>query len=485
MATQDVNIIPFDYEHFADAMIYYLRITAPNDYLDFLESNSSRVLVDSISYAMGLLGFMVNVNLQQMFVPTVNTRRGMYLLGRLVNYNLSGPIPARVSVTFSIDDTHNFDILIPKGIQVSSPGSSAQIFETTDDVIILRGSTSTSVAARHGVTHTEIIGTTNTNNTPNQQFKTTRTPLYDTLQITINGIVWSQVENIFELSDRDRGYTARPDENGVAIITFGNGVFGTIPPPDQSVEISYLSGGGKQANVGAGTITEVLSTIADSNGSVVSVSVTNPSEAFGGQDEESLDEARVNIPRSVRSMGRFVSREDFKFIPSTFSDPVVGRVFKSNADVTFNWTVHHVTIYVLGEPNSSNPLHPTLTSDDLKIKLKSFVEEKTLATTTVTIKDGDFHKVDIVGNVYYLSNYREDIVQEQINSTINRIFDPSIRDMGEGLRFSDITAALDNTTGVNYVDLTSPEGNENIEPNEFIVPGDINLTLIRGFQTTS
>ena len=483
MATQDVNIIPFDFEHFVDAMIYYLKVNAPNDYLDFLESNASRVLLDAVSYGMGLLGFMVNVNLQQMFIPTVNTRRGMYLLGRLVNYNLSGPIPARVGVTFYIDEPHRFDILIPKGTQISSPGSSAQIFETTDDVRISQGSLSTTVSARHGVTHNEIIGTTSIENTPNQQFKTTRTPLYDTIQIMINGIVWSQVDNIFELSERERGYTARPDENGLAIITFGNGVFGTIPPPDHLVECMYLSGGGKQSNVAQGTITEILSTLVDSNGSIVSVSVTNPMSAVGGQDEESIDEARVNIPRSVRSMGRFVSKEDFKFIPSTFNDPVVGRVFKSNADVKYNWTVHHVTIYVLGEPSSDNPKIPTKPSLDLKEQLKRFVEEKTLATTTVTIRDGDFVPIDVIGRVYYHSNYREDIVRDNINQALDRVFAVDTRDLGEGLRFSDLDAALDNAVGVNYVDITSPTGNRQVEPNEFIIPGNIDLTLIRGFQT--
>ena len=59
-----------------------------------------------------------------------------------------------------------------------------------------------------------------------------------------------------------------------------------------------------------------------------------------------------------------------------------------------------------------------------------------------------------------------------------------MRDIGEGVRYSDITAALDNTIGVNYVDLISPIGNVNIQPNEFIVPGNIRLTLIRGFRPT-
>ena len=376
MAQQDVNIIPFDFEYFAESIINYLRLNSPDDYQDFLESNASRVLIDAVSYGMSLLGFMVNVNLQQLFIPTTTTRRGMYLLGRLVDYNLSGPIPSRVVIEFSLDDVHSADILIPKGTQVAAPGVDAEIFETSDDVRLLRGTTFVTVAARHGVTYTETIGTTSLENVPNQQFITTNIPLYDTLQVVIDNIAWSQVDNIFELNERDRGYTARPNENGQAILTFGNGVFGITPPVGRPVEVSYLSGGGTNSNVSRGTITEILSTIVDTNGSIVDVNVNNPQSAYGGQNEESLEEARINIPRSVRSMGRFVSKEDFKFIPSTFSDSVVGKIFKSNSTVNYTWTVHHVTIYVLGDPLSTSPQRPTLTGSDLKIKLKDFIRRE-------------------------------------------------------------------------------------------------------------
>ena len=103
MARQSTDLIPYDMEHYAESLIRYLKITLPNEYQDFLESQASRVLIDAIAFEMSLLAFLVNSNIRQMFIPTATTRRAMFLLGQLVNYNLRGPIPSAVTLTFSIN----------------------------------------------------------------------------------------------------------------------------------------------------------------------------------------------------------------------------------------------------------------------------------------------------------------------------------------------------------------------------------------------
>lgn len=483
MARQSVDLIPYDFESHAKTLIEYLRVNLPNDYQDFLESNAARVLVDAIAYEISLLAFMVNANLKQMFVPTATTRRAMFLLGKLVNYDLAGKVPSDVLLTFYFEVTNPYDdILIPKGTQVQAPGQNPVVFETNYDVTLQAGQLSVDVSAQQGVTVTETIGTTSTLSSPNQSFISTRPPLIDTLSLEINNIAWALVPNIFDLAPGELGYTAKPDENGLAIITFGNGVFGAIPPPGQDIIVTYRVGGGANTNVVSESITELIAGgFSDaSNVPVTNLRVTNSSAATGGLDEESIEESRVNIPRAVRSMDRFVSREDFQKIPQLFEDPEVGKIFKSSATVRYTWAVHIITIYCLGHPAEGRFQPPVLPGQSLLDALRIYIEERTLPTIAISTEPARLYPVNVTGRVFYLPTYREDTVRENVlNALDTLVFGNSLREIGDGIRLSDIYAAIDNATGVDYCNLTSPSGNINVLGDEYVVPGTIDLTFLR------
>jgi hypothetical protein len=452
----------------------------PNEYQDFLESQASRVLIDAISHEISLLSFMVNANLKQMFIPTATTRRAMFFLGKLVNYDLRGPVPSQASLTFSINNPIALDIPIPKGTQAQAPGVSPVVFETNFDAVLVAGTTSITVAATQGVTITEIIGTTGATSASNQQFSSTRPPLLDTLSLTINNITWRRVPNIFDLTEGELGYTAKPDEDSLAQITFGNGLFGAIPPPNEDIIITYRVGGGAGANVGSNSVTQLFTSLLDTGGQVQTVKVTNTAPAFGGLDEESIEEARVNIPRSVRSMDRFVSREDFQKVPEVFSDPSVGSVFKSNAAVKYIWAEHIITIFVLGDPQDGRFERPTIPAQPLLDALREYVEERTLPTIAISVEPARLLEQDIVGTVFFLPEFREDTVRENVLDALDTVaFDNTIREIGDGLRLSDVCAAIDNAIGVDYVNLTTPKANIFANEDEYIVPGEITLTFVR------
>jgi hypothetical protein len=461
-------------------MIEYLRVNLPNDYQDFLESNAARVLIDAIAYELGLLAYMVNANLKQMFVSTATTRRAMFLLGKLVNYDLHGKVPSDVALTFYLDAPHAQNIIIPAGSQVQAPGQSPTVFETTIDVTLQAGNLFVVAPAKQGVTVTETIGTTSSTSAPNQSFRSTRPPLVETVTLTINNISWRLVDNLFDLGPGELGFTAKPDEDGLAIISFGNGIFGAIPPPNKDVDITYRVGGGTSTNVVADTITEPLTSFFDVLGAPVTLHVTNSAAASGGLDEESIEEARVNIPRAVRSMDRFVSREDFQKIPQLFEDPGVGKIFKSSATVRYLWSVHLITVYCLGNPSPGRFQPPTIPSQALLDALRAYIEERTFPTIAISTQPARLYPVNITGNVYFRPNYREDVVRENVlNALDNRVFSYGVREIGDGLRLSDIYAAIEDATGVDYVDIKSPTGNINVLGDEFVVAGTIDLTFFR------
>ena len=415
-----------------------------------------------------------------MFLPTATTRKAMFFLGKLVDYDLRGPTQAQATLTFEIDPPHSVDIIIPKGTQVSAPGINPVVFETNFQATIPAGFDGVTVAASQGVTVTEIIGTTSLLNTPNQQFSSTRPPILDTLSVVINNIAWTKVDNIFDLAEGQLGYTAKPDEESLAQITFGNGLFGAIPPPGEDIVVTYRVGGGSGSNVGTAAIKEILTSVQDIDGEIVNLTVTNNEPAFGGLDEESIEEARVNIPRSVRSMDRFVSREDFQKLPEVFADPSVGSIFKSNADVKYTWAEHIITIFVLGDPAEGPFEPPTIPSQPLLDALREYVECRTLPTVAISVEAARLRECDITGTVYFLPEFRRDTVVENVTNALDTIvFDNTTREIGDGIRLSDICAAIDNAIGVDYVNLLAPKSNKFAQPDEYFIVGDINLTYVR------
>lgn len=478
MATnQEINLIPVDHESFTANLIENLRVLLPETFQDFLESNRARVLVDAIAGEQALLAIFVNANLLQQFLPLCTTRQAAFLLGQLVNYNLAGAVPSFVSLTFSLAGTHPFDIVIPAFTQVQAPGNPPIIFETREDVTLVTGNLSVSVEAIQGQTITETVGTTSLANTPNQQYVSTKQPIFDTITLIIQNITWTKVENIFDLEVGQRGYTAKPNQDGFALFTFGDGNFGAIPPAGFPITVTYRIGGGSNTNVNSKTITEILSTIMDTNSNIVSLSVTNLAAASGGTDQESVDQARINIPRSVRSMDRFVSREDFQTLPALQASSN-GSVFKSNAAVKYTWADHIITLFILGAPPFDSEI-PTIPSQILMDDVKQFVEDRTLPTIRINVEAATLLPINITGTVFYLPNFRTDTIVAGISAALDALFDPTIRNIGTGFRLSDLYAALDNVVGVDYVDIQIPVGNINATSSQFIIRGTVQFTYVR------
>lgn len=463
MAQEDIQLVPYDYEHYVQSLINYLQTNLPDSYQDFLESSASRTLIDGIGFELGLLAYMVNVHAKEWFLPTAMTRKAVWLLGKLVNYDLSTAIPSGVTLKLSIDEAHTYDITIPSGTQVQVPGTTPIKFETTENGTITAGQLEVEVGASQGVTITEAIGTTTS--AKSQQFNSTYSVLISTLEVWVGDVQWEEFDNLYDMGTTDRGYVTEANYEGYVTIEFGDGNFGSIPQADQSVSLKYRIGGGANTNVGTNMITEILTTLVDSVGAAVTVNVTNELAATGGADEETVEQAKINIPRSVRSLDRMVSAEDFKSLPETFSSDLYGTVYKSNAEATYTWAEHLITVYILAPDAEGLPTAP---SASLIIAVKDWIQEKTLPTINIVVQSATLQTQSIVATVYYSSSYRKNIVEYNVLLAIDNLFEYSTRDLGEGMKLSEVYHALMTAEGVEWVDLTTPSADIVVGENTFL-----------------
>src|ERR1051325_7634294 len=176
------------------------------------------------------------------------------------------------------------------------------------------------ITATNAVTITdELLGASH--GTPNQKFKLANTPvLLERFDLQVDegdGFQsWQMVRDFAASTRTDLHFTLAPATGDIG---FGDGDHGKIPgrltettdPENDLPNVKaavYRWGGGAGGNAGANKITSLESSVPFVD------SVTNLRPAIGGQDQETVDDAKLRAPESIRSRSRAVTAEDFEFL---------------------------------------------------------------------------------------------------------------------------------------------------------------------------
>ena len=183
----------------------------------------------------------------------------------------------------------------------------------------------------HGETVSEVAGSGDSSQL-NQQFQLKQSPLTyvssssdpsgaaATLQVQINGLRWSEQPTLYGNGPKDRVYTLSQDDSGTTTVAFGDGIDGArLPTAQNNVSFIYRKGLGATGNLRNGQINMLLTRPAGV------MAAANPVAASGGQDPETLDQARQNAPVHVLTLDRAVSVQDYADFTRTFAG--IGKVY--------------------------------------------------------------------------------------------------------------------------------------------------------------
>ena len=118
---------------------------------------------------------------------------------------------------------------------------------------------------------------------------------------------YKRVDSFFASAARARHYTV---DYVSGTITFGDGRRGIVPPEAKNsiVAKQYRIGGGALGNVNSNTLTSLGRALAYIE------TVTNPLQAQGGANRETIDEAKSRAPYTIKSRDRAVTAEDYEML---------------------------------------------------------------------------------------------------------------------------------------------------------------------------
>jgi len=147
---------------------------------------------------------------------------------------------------------------------------------------------------------------------------------------------WSPVPDLLANGRFDRAFVAEVDEDGQAILRFGDDLNGRAPVKGDTFKATYRTGNGAAGNVGAGALAQVAFAAGQAKGIET---VRNPLPAAGGVEPQSLEEARQYAPQAFRVQQRAVNEADYAAVAQRH--PEVQR-----AAATFRWTGSWYTVFL-------------------------------------------------------------------------------------------------------------------------------------------
>ena len=440
-------------------------------------------LVEAFAYLGDLMSYYIDRNVNESFITTATQRDSVINIAQAYGYIPAGYRQSTVTLTFL--NSSDSVVTIPAGTVVSGDVVIGDVVETvyfttnsgiTSDPNV--GGGTVTVIATSGrlvnfVSDTanqygELIGTST--GMPGMTFELLETPVVDgSIELYVEEqnsySKWVQVQHLIDYGPYDQVFTATSDANNIVSINFGDGISGQIPVNYSQIRAKYVVGGGSISNVIIGTINTIVYVPNLTPSDLVAfqsiITVQNEENALGGSDPESLNQIRYSAPIALRSNSRAVTLDDFSNLSLQVSG--VGKA-KAKADV---WT--SVTVYVaptrtaadsdiapgLDGTGTTQNGNPTLEFTRLADQVNTFLSNKTLLGTSVSIQPPTYVDVIIAISYAKFPQYTTAEVENGLKSAIVNTFGYVKNFFEQTIYKQDIEFALNQVTGVQVASVTT------------------------------
>lgn len=248
--------------------------------------------------------------------------------------------------------------------------------------------------------------------------------LANTLQLFVDEgdgpALWEEVEDFFASTQRDRHYVLDQNEGA---IRFGDGVNGAIPAINPALRDSnivasaYRYGGGVAGNVGAGKIKTLVGAVdgIDASG------VKNLWAATGGQDAETLEQAKLRAPRTLRNHDRAVTAEDFEQLATQAPGVRRARALAlRHPDFPGVEVAGAVTVIVVPDGDAPNPMPSAGTLRNVC----QYLSDRRLITTELYVMPPTYRRVAVTASVTAQDTADAATLKRDIEDRLTTYFHP-------------------------------------------------------------
>jgi hypothetical protein len=244
------------------------------------------------------------------------------------------------------------------------------------------------------------------------------------------------------------------------------GTYG-LAPSFTTLTITYIVGGGVQANAPANTITTLVGytgTVTNATGSTApgelsTVTFNNILPAVGGRDGDTVDELRENSLRAFNEQGRAVTLQDYT-VRALSMDSKYGSIAKvyitqdqltnpnSTTDSIIDSNPLSLSLFTLAYDNNKNLTPATVT---LKNNLKTYLSEYMILTDALNIKDAFIVNIGVNFDIIVKPDFPGRDVLLACTNLIQDYFNITKWSINQPINLSSIYTLLDQVKGVQTV----------------------------------
>ena len=262
---------------------------------------------------------------------------------------------------------------------------------------------------------------------------------------------WREVPNFYGSGPRDRDYLL---DRLTGEITFGDGIYGMVPPAlPSNLRLSYRSGGGITGNKPANALTQLKSAIP-------SVQKASNSEAASGGTDSEPDAALLERgPRSLRHGGRAVTREDFEDLAKLASREVARAKCLPLFDLTQDPDAKHTkpgVVSLIVAPRSTDPKPEP--SQDLFDRVRTYIDARRQLVGDLKLVGPEYVRVDLECEIAVCDPEAASEVELAAKSAIEGYLHPVAGgrngtgwEFGEEAQRSDFFGLIEAIPGVSHV----------------------------------
>lgn len=256
---------------------------------------------------------------------------------------------------------------------------------------------------------------------------------------------WELRRNLLESDRFARHFMVETEDDGTAVLRFGDGALGRAPAPGTALAAVYRVGGGRLGNLGADSLAHVVTT------ETFVEAVRNPLPAQGGADPEPLDSVRLAAPGRLRALEGRTTETDFARLAETH--PEVAR-----AAASLHWTGSWFVLRVAVERSGGLPPDEAFLG-----RVRTFLEDWRQAGWEIVVRPLRFVGLDIAVTVLLTADTPRGAVERALLAAFSNrdlpgggrgFFHPAHFTFGQPVYLSRIVEAALAVEGVRAVDVS-------------------------------
>lgn len=401
-------------------------------------------LIELFAYMGDGLHYYADRIANEAMLLTATQRRSVLNHARLLDYRPRDNVAATVELLFS--NAGGSPAVIPSGTRVSTstadPTKTPVVYYETDAEVTVPAGGSASVAATEGATVAlEELGTSS--GQLDQSFALFTSPVIEgSVRVVVAEgapVEWTYYSHLLDASVGDRVFSLLTDERGVTHVLFGDGANGKVPAGGSVIRATYRVGGGVRGNVGPEQITRIVTTVP------AGVTVINQAAATGGADAETLTEIKVNAPRSLLTLGRAVTIDDYANLAVQVPTAAKAQAVSGSPS--------SVTLYVAptgGDGYEVDGVTPSARLQSAMDDVEAHLADKMPPGATLTVSGPDYIEIDVTMTVHVRDEFQQETVRQYLIRNVTALF--AFDNVVFGGRFTpgDVYALLAGTPGVAY-----------------------------------